>query len=137
MKFTGTHIMGRKRARTLGFPTINLHNINTLTIEDGIYAAWVTISKEQFMAALFVGESPTFKDKDKSAEIYLIGLSEEDIKKYNLDLLIQTKISVETVRYIRPVIKFSSKEKLIQQIELDVKEIPVILSDIHSLGSRR
>ncbi len=127
MKFTGTHAMGRKRARTLGFPTINLHNINAI-ITDGVYAAHAMINKNQFMAAMFVGESPTFKDKEKTVELYLIGLSEEDKKKYHLDSLISTIISVETVHYIRPVIKFASRESLIRHIEADVKEITAILT---------
>ena len=119
--------MGRKRARTLGFPTINLHNINTVTIDDGVYAARATINNSQFKAAMFVGESPTFKDKGKTVELYLIGLNEEEIKKYPLDSLISTIISIETVCYIRPVIKFSSRNDLIRQIEVDVKEIGAIL----------
>ncbi|PIV71254.1 hypothetical protein COW57_00535 [Candidatus Roizmanbacteria bacterium CG17_big_fil_post_rev_8_21_14_2_50_39_7] len=127
MRFTGTHTMGRKRARTLGFPTINLHNINTVTIDDGVYAARATINNSQFKAAMFVGESPTFKDKEKTVELYLIGLNEEEIKKYPLDSLISTIISIETVCYIRPVIKFSSRNDLIRQIEVDVKEIGAIL----------
>ncbi|PIV07892.1 hypothetical protein COS52_05580 [Candidatus Roizmanbacteria bacterium CG03_land_8_20_14_0_80_39_12] len=127
MRFTGTHTMGRKRARTLGFPTINLHNINTVTIDDGVYAARATINNSQFKAAMFVGESPTFKDKEKTVELYLIGLNEEEIKKYPIDSLISTIISIETVCYIRPVIKFSSRNDLIRQIEVDVKEIGAIL----------
>lgn len=128
MKFTGTHTMGRKRARTLGYPTINLHNINTVIIDDGVYAARATINDGQFKAAMFVGESPTFKDKEKTVELYLIGLSEEEIRKYHLDPLILTTISVETVRYIRPVIKFNSRNDLIRQIEADVKEIDTVLT---------
>jgi len=127
MKFTGTHAMGRKRARTLGFPTINLHNINALII-DGVYAVHATINKNQFMAAMFVGESPTFRDKEKSVELYLIGLSEGDIKKYQFDPSLSRIISVETVQYIRPVIKFASRESLIRHIEADVKEITAILT---------
>jgi len=127
MKFTGTHILGRGRARTLGYPTINLHNIDTVAIEDGVYAARATINNGQFMVAMFVGESPTFKDKEKSAELYLIGLSEGDVKKYCLTPLIKTRILVETVQYVRPVLKFASREDLIRQIEADVKEIITIL----------
>lgn len=120
--------MGRKRARTLGYPTINLQNINTVIIDDGVYAARVMINDHQFKAAMFVGESPTFKDKEKTVELYLIGLSEGEIKKYHLDPLILTTISVETVRYIRPVIKFNSRNDLIRQIEADVKEINTVLA---------
>ncbi|MFH0772907.1 MAG: riboflavin kinase [bacterium] len=128
MTFTGTHIMGRGRARTLGYPTINLHNINTLTIEDGVYAARVTILNNHFMAALFIGESPTFKDREKSVELYLIGLAEGDVQKYHLDPLITTKITVDIVSYLRPVIKFPSRKELIIHIKQDIEQITAILT---------
>lgn len=128
MIFTGNHILGRGRARTLGYPTINLHNINTVIIENGLYAAFVTIDNSKFNAALYVGESPTFKDKEKSVELYLIGLKEGDVQKYHLSPLIHNKISVETVQYVRPVIKFPSRVELIKQIGIDIEEITKILS---------
>ncbi len=128
MKFTGTHVIGRKRARTLGFPTINLHDINTFINEDGVYAAWVTIHNHQFMATLFVGDSPTFKDNEKSIELHLIGLKAGDVKKYHLEPLVTSKIAVEIVRYLRPVIKFKTTKELIQSIGNDVKEVTAILA---------
>ena len=127
MKFTGLHIVGRGRASTLGFPTINLHDINTVLMEDGIYAARVIICDNHFNAALFVGESPTFKDRERSIELHLIGLQSGDIKKYHLDHLCSTRIFVETIQYLRPVTKFTSRETLILQLEKDVKEIESIL----------
>jgi FAD synthase len=128
MIFTGNHILGRGRARTLGYPTINLHNINTVIIENGLYAAFVTIDNTKFNAALYVGESPTFKDKEKSVEVHLIGLKEGDVQKHHLAPLIHNKISVETVRYMRPVIKFPSRVELIKQIGVDIGDIAKILS---------
>lgn len=128
MKFSGTHILGRSRARTLGFPTINLHDINTVIMEDGVYAAKTTINGVQFNAAMFVGESPTFKDKEKSVELYLIGLVEGDVKKYQLSPLVLTKIFVETVQYLRPVIKFNSRSELIEHIKADIKQATDILN---------
>lgn len=127
MKFTGFHTTGKGRARTLGFSTINLHNINTVIMDNGVYAAWATINGKRFRAALFVGESPTFKDKEKSVELFLIDLEKEDIEKYKLSPLIQSKISVETVQYFRPVIKFDSRADLIAQIKKDVEHITLLL----------
>lgn len=128
MKFTGTHIIGRGRARTLGYPTINLHEINTVLMENGVYAAWATVNNHRFMAALFVGESPTFHDKEKSVELFLIGLEIGDVKKYHLDPLVTSKILVETVSFLRPVIKFATRRELIAHIEKDVKNVTAILS---------
>lgn len=127
MKFSGTHVLGRSRARTLGFPTINLHDINTVIMEDGVYAARAIINGTVFKTAMFVGESPTFKDKEKSVELYLIGLNEGDVKKYQLSPLVTSKIFVETVQFMRPVIKFGSRKELIDHIKADIQQIVEIL----------
>ncbi len=122
MKFTGTQVSGRKRARTLGFPTINLIADSTEVVPDGIYAARVTIRGKQYKAAMHCGASPTFNDAQKTTELYLVGLSEEDIKRYELVDLTNVLIAIETIKYLRPVLTFSSKEELIKQIEQDVKD---------------
>lgn len=127
--------MGRGRARTLGYPTINLHNINTVPAEDGVYAARVTINDGIYKAVMFVGASPTFNDKEKSVELHLIGLGQKEIKQNHLDQLIPTKISVETVGFIRQVKKFNTKKELIRNIKKDVEEAVAILTSPVSVYS--
>lgn len=132
MKFAGNHTTGHGRAKTLGFSTINLHKITTMAMENGVYAAWATIADRRYKAALFIGESPTFKDKEKSIEVHLIGLDEDETHTFFLDPKKETKISVETVEYLRPVLKFASREKLIVQIKKDVRNIEILLDKIES-----
>ena len=127
MIFTGFHTPGKNRGQSLGYPTINLNKINTVLIENGVYAAWVTIATTRFKAALFIGESPTFKDKDKTVELHLIGVSENEIKQYKRANLIPSKITVEIARFIRSVMKFNSRDALITQIGEDVKQILTVL----------
>lgn len=128
MIFKGNHTVGRGRARTLGFPTINLHNINTVTIEEGVYAVHATINHSTYDAAMFVGDSPTFKDSEQSVEIHLIDIDASEIKKRHLDKLIASPILVETIQYIRPVMKFKSRDDLIRAIKNDVIETKKILA---------
>lgn len=122
MKFTGISIKGRGRARTLGFPTINLLLEQDIVVPEGIYAAKVAIQGDFYKAAMHCGASPTFSDAEKTIELYLVGLTEENIRKYDLVNHIGVTIEVETMRYLRPVITFSSKEALIAQIEQDVQQ---------------
>jgi riboflavin kinase/FMN adenylyltransferase len=117
MKFESTHIKGKGRGKQMGFPTINLKIPLVFELKDGIYAAKVNIENNFFAGALHYGSVPTFNEEEKSLEVFLIGAT-ADIE--NLDEKI---IKVEIVKYLRPVLKFDSKEELIKQIEEDVINI--------------
>ena len=118
MKFESTHVKGKGRGKPMGFPTINLKIPDNFELKDGIYAAKVTIENRVFIGALHYGSVPTFSENEQSLEVYLIGLNNNKLE--NLEEKI---IRVEIVKYLRPVMKFSSKEELIRQIEEDVKNI--------------
>ena len=118
MKFESFHIRGKGRGKGMGFPTINLKIPINFSLKDGIYAAKVYIEDKIFIGALHYGPVLTFNEREKSLEVYLIDLNDNKLK--NLDEKI---IKVETIKYLRPVIKFNSKEELIIQIEKDVSLI--------------
>ena len=119
MKFESIHIKGKSRGKPMGFPTINLKIPINFELEDGIYAAKVNIENKVFVGALHYGPVPTFNEEKKSLEVYLIGLNDNELK----NLFDEKIIKVEIIKYLRPVIKFKSKEELIRQIEEDVKQI--------------
>jgi len=115
-EFISYQVKGRGRARTLGFPTINLEIPRDFDLKTGIYGVWIYLDGKKYLGAMQYGDSPTFDDKTKSLEVFLI-----DLKK---DVVIDGKnIKVEVEKYIRQVKKFISKDRLIKQIEEDVKEI--------------
>ena len=118
MKFESFHIRGKGRGKGMGFPTINLKIPINFRLKEGIYAAKVYIKDKIFIGALHYGPVLTFNEREKSLEVYLIDLNDNKLK--NLDEKI---IKVETIKYLRPVIKFNSKEELIIQIEKDVSLI--------------
>lgn len=122
MKFETTTIRGHGRGRTLGFPTINLLPPPelALTLTDGIYAVWVAVGKERYPGALFWGPIPVFGERERSLEIYLI-----DAVQFYLGT--EETVSFEVVKYIRPVMNFSSSELLTLQITKDVSEIKKVL----------
>jgi riboflavin kinase/FMN adenylyltransferase len=120
MKFISTQIKGKGRGRPIGFPTINLKIPDDFELNDGIYASKVNIENKVFVGALHYGPVPTFNESEKSLEVYLIGL---DNKLENLNGKI---IKVEIVEYLRPVMKFKSKEELVKQIKEDVINIKKI-----------
>lgn len=127
MKFRSTHIKGKGRGRPMGFPTINLEIPENFELKDGVYAAKIAIENNVFKGALHFGSTPTFNEQQKSLEVYLIGLSERELIKYGLLNLDEKIIEVETLKYLRSIVKFRSVKNLITQIEEDVKQIKKLI----------
>ena len=122
MRFETTTVAGAGRGNGLGFPTINF-NIQPevgLSLQEGIYAARVTIAKETYPAALYYGSIPTFGQKERSLEAYII----------NAPLFYAgpgESAQIEPVKFIRGVQEFSSPDLLMLQMEKDVAEIKKVL----------
>lgn len=114
-KFSSYQIVGRGRAKTMGFPTINLKIPTNFNLKEGIYGVYVLLNDLKYLGAMHYGMSPTFSDTEKSLEVFLI-----DTKNISA---IDQKINIQIIKYLRPVINFSSKIELIKQIEEDVKNI--------------
>lgn len=114
--FISHQIKGKGRARTLGFPTINLEYLDNFDLRTGVYGVWAYIDGKKYIGAMQYGDSPTFKDKTKTLEIYLIDFDSEIVVS-------DKNIKVDVIKYLRPVIKFDSKGELIRQIEEDIKKI--------------
>ena len=118
MKFESTHIKGKGRGKPMGFPTINLKIPDGFELKDGIYAAKVTIDSKVFISALHYGSVPTFNENEQSLEVFLLESNNDELENLNGKI-----IKVEIVEYLRQVIKFNSKEKLIEQIKEDINLI--------------
>ena len=123
MKFTSTQIKGKGRGKPMGFPTINLKIPDGFELKDGIYAAKVNIEKKVFKGALHYGPVPTFSEEEKSLEVYLIEVTNEDLINYGFENLDGKLIKIEIIKYLRKIIKFKMVEELVKQIEEDVKNI--------------
>jgi len=126
MIFESTHIKGKGRGKPMGFPTINLKIPDNFELKDGIYAAKVTIENKVFKGALHYGPVPTFAEQEKSLEVYLIEVTNENLVGYGMEDLDGKLIIIEIIKYLREIIKFKLVEDLVKQIEEDVKEIKFI-----------
>lgn len=120
MKFESTHIKGKGRGKPMGFPTINLKIPDNFELKDGIYAVKVTIENKKFIGALHYGPVPTFAEQEKSLEVYLIEVTNEDLVSYGLEDLDDKPIKVGIIKYLREIIKFKLVEDLVKQIKADV-----------------
>ena len=119
--FSANVITGSGRGRELGFPTMNLSTDAVPEhIENGIYAATITVNDSTYDAAIHYGPRPTFDDSP-SLEVHVI------------DQVLQetpSTIDVSLIEKIRDVKKFNSAKELITQLKKDIDEARHILSQL-------
>jgi len=114
----GTVVSGFGRGVKLGFPTANIDPEKELLPPPGIYAAFVEVEQKRYMAALNIGEKPTFADYTFTFEAHLLNF-EGDLRG--------KRLNTEFVEKLREIVKFDSPEMLKKQIAADVEKVRVIL----------
>ena len=114
----GIVVSGKGRGVGLGFPTANIEPEKELLPPAGIYAAFVDVEGKRYLAALNIGEKPTFDDYTFTFEVHLLDFSGD---------LRGKRLNTEFVEKIREIIKFDSPEILKKQIAADVEEARSIL----------
>lgn len=113
---SGEVVGGDRRGRELGFPTANVWMPADDGVEDGVWAARVTLDGVPRLAAASLGHRPTFYD-DSSAR-----LLEVHILDFQGDLY-GRRIVVGLHRHLRPQRRFRSMVALIRQMKKDVEEV--------------
>jgi riboflavin kinase/FMN adenylyltransferase len=114
----GIVVSGRGRGVGLGFPTANIDPEKELLPPAGIYATFVDLEGKRYMAALNIGEKPTFADYTFTFEVHLLDFSGD---------LRGKRLNTEFVEKLREIIKFDSPEMLKKQIAADVENARSIL----------
>jgi len=114
----GIVVPGKGRGAGLGFPTANIEPEKELLPPSGIYAAFVDVEGKRYLAALNIGEKPTFADYTFTFEVHLLDFSGD---------LRGKRLNTEFVEKLRDIIKFDSPEKLKKQIAADVEKTKSIL----------
>lgn len=112
----GQVVDGKKRGKSMGFPTANLKLKNNYVIPRlGVYKTKTIVGSNEYLSVTSVGKNPTFKNDNKiSIETYLINF---DKNIYN------ENITVKFVNFIREEIKFENKDELIQQMKKDINYV--------------
>jgi riboflavin kinase/FMN adenylyltransferase len=111
---TGPVVHGAKRGRQIGYPTANIEVWDQQVIPaNGIYASWVYLNNERFMAATSLGVRPTFNGQDITVEPYILDFDRE---------IYGEQLTVTFEKRLRDEQKFDSLDALIQQIGADVDE---------------
>jgi riboflavin kinase/FMN adenylyltransferase len=117
----GRVIRGNARGRTLGFPTANLEIPRDRMIPgNGIYATWAHVGEKRHMAATNVGTRPTFDEKERIVEAFILDYSGD---------LYDSEITVEFVKRLRDELRFETVEALVAQMRQDVEQTRQILKE--------
>lgn len=113
---TGFLVSGKHIGTTLGFPTLNLKlSDNYILPKFGVYKTICYVDNVPHIAITNVGVKPTIGDYfEPGIEVHL-----KDFK----GVVKGDVISVEFLKFVRPEMKFSSKEELKAQISKDIKEV--------------
>ncbi|MCI9887271.1 bifunctional riboflavin kinase/FAD synthetase [Micrococcales bacterium 31B] len=156
-RVSGEVVHGFKRGRDLGFPTANLQSKpDGMVPRDGVYAGLLTVEPhsgdapgfsdaltseeakaitvpaasetaepQRWLAAISVGTNPTFQGVARTVEAYVLdgqGVSEADLDLYG------KYVRLEFVAQIRPMLKFSGLDELIDRMRRDVTESRDVLT---------
>lgn len=114
-EITGVVESGAKRGRQLGFPTANLHQVETMIPADGVYAAFCQLpAGDSVAAAVNIGPNPTFGEHERKVEAHLLD--------FQGDLYSQS-VSLEFIKKIRGVMQFDSADDFVAQLNKDLKAI--------------
>ncbi|MGB8411639.1 MAG: bifunctional riboflavin kinase/FAD synthetase [Candidatus Binatus sp.] len=115
----GPVVRGRKRGRTIGFPTANLASETECIPPDGVYATRVILDDGAYPAIANIGMRPTFSETERSIEAHIFDFTRD---------LYGTRIKLELIERIRAERKFDNADALKAQIALDLSKVREILS---------
>jgi riboflavin kinase / FMN adenylyltransferase len=119
----GTVVHGKRIGTQIGFPTANLKVDPEYVIPKmGVYAGLVTVDGRDYGAMISIGYNPTVKDDDAvSIEAHLFD--------FNANLYGKT-LTYRFVAYLRPEMKYTGLELLIEQLKRDELASRAVLKEI-------
>jgi riboflavin kinase/FMN adenylyltransferase len=117
----GTIIEGRKRGKTIGFPTANMVTDNELIPPHGVYATTTTIDGVVHGGVTNIGIRPTFNETEPTIETHLL--------RYSGDLY-GRGVRLSFVQRLRDERRFDSVDALRAQIDADQRRADHLFSRI-------
>lgn len=119
----GKVVEGKKIGRLLGYPTANIDPDYSFKLipADGVYAVEVILDSVIFKAMLYIGPRPTI-ESEKGRRTIEVNIFDFNDDIYGKDITVSFKHRLRSDR------KFSSREKLLAQIEEDKAESLRLLS---------
>jgi riboflavin kinase/FMN adenylyltransferase len=119
---------GRGYGAKYTVPTINLSHYAELVPRDGVYVTRTRVGQECFDSVTNVGNRPTFGIDSFAIETHLLDF-------HPIELTADTQVELFFLSRIRDEIKFSSVEKLREQIQKDIARAQRYLELARSRGN--
>jgi riboflavin kinase/FMN adenylyltransferase len=121
---------GAGRGAGLGFPTLNLVEVDVLIPAEGVYAAFAKVEGTETWrpAACNIGPNPTFGEQLFKVEAHLLDFSQDIYGK---------TVELDFVKRLRSTRKFAGLDDLLHQIELDVAETRRVCEALSASSSGR
>jgi riboflavin kinase/FMN adenylyltransferase len=104
---------GQRRGQSLGFPTANLEQVETLVPAEGVYAARAHQGGTAWPVAVNIGPNPTFGEQARKIEAHLIGFSGD---------LYGRPLALDFLERLRDTRPFANPAELVRQLRADVDE---------------
>lgn len=113
----GRAVPGDRRGRTIGVPTINLGEVETLLPGDAVYGGHATLADgRRFDAAISVGTKPSFGRSARVCEAHLLDAA------LPMDWYGHA-VRVEFVHWVREQIAFPTLDRLLERMAGDIEAI--------------
>ncbi|MCK4545059.1 bifunctional riboflavin kinase/FAD synthetase [candidate division WOR-3 bacterium] len=127
---SGTVIHGKGIGKNIGIPTANISvEKGKLLPPSGVYPSKVKLENKIYNGALAIGIAPTIKkEKTKNIELHIFNFN-DNIYSYKIELYL--------IKYLRKEMFFDSKEKLINEINKDIKQSKDILKEVTEYGFKQ
>jgi riboflavin kinase / FMN adenylyltransferase len=103
---------GQQRGRTIGFPTANLTQTQSIIPADGVYGVGVSVMGGRWVGAANVGPNPTFGENARKVEIHLLDFSGN---------LVGQPMAIDFFERCRDTRPFPSVAELVAQLHRDVE----------------
>ena len=110
--YSGYCVQGKQLGRTMGFPTANI-NIpeDKYVVRRGVYVSRVRLGNRVLYGVTNIGRRPTLEDAvNDVAETYIFDFDED---------IYGAKFSIDLMHFLRPETQYTSKEDLINAVELN------------------
>jgi len=120
-RMSGMVIVGERRGRTLGFPTANLGDVQTILPKQGVYATVTWIEGRRYGSTTHIGANPTFDVAMPKIEVF--------VHDFDGDLY-GKRIDVDFLSFLREMARFDSAKALVQQMHEDVSRSRRIADEV-------
>ncbi len=118
-RLEGVVVRGERRGAELGFPTANvLHGRYAAVPAHGVYAGWLSLRGERWMAAISIGTKPTFAGREAAVEAYVLDFDGDLYGEY---------VALEFAARLREMRRYEGVDPLIRQVREDVAQVRELL----------